>query len=188
MNQWWLVYWCIYASLSLNELNILQKPKWNSWYHDDILTWKHQYWPLMRGIYWLITLLNGQKCKVLMIFCSQHEQIVTRPKRVKEIHRHRHVSYSDRADDVFVQNTELMTQNLRSYPVRYSWAQFLQTGLEPENLLGYLNHINITPPTLGQWIHLGVNARELLVYMIMSELHFYCFCNKIHQTIMIEES
>ena len=31
LNQWWLVYWCIYASLALNEFS--------SWNMDDFLVW-----------------------------------------------------------------------------------------------------------------------------------------------------
>ena len=43
LNQWRLVCWRIFASLSLNEL----------FQHDDVIKWKHfpRYWPFVRGIH-----------------------------------------------------------------------------------------------------------------------------------------
>ena len=42
LNQWWLVYWRIYASLGLNELNTLRTYQWIEWSLIEIMACQFQ--------------------------------------------------------------------------------------------------------------------------------------------------
>ena len=41
LNQWWLVYWCIYTSLGLNELNM--NVIFDGWMTSGLINWENKW-------------------------------------------------------------------------------------------------------------------------------------------------
>ena len=52
---------CAYQWLLCFVLVILPKCRGSTWFHDDVINWKHfpRYWPFVRGIHW--SPLNSQR-------------------------------------------------------------------------------------------------------------------------------